>query len=108
MILIMSVEPGFGGQAFMPEVLEKIRFTRHLCNVLGIREGGVIDDTKTLPPFNIEVDGGITDATAAQCAEAGANIFVSGSTLFKAPDMKQAISSMRQSATTHFIEKVSF
>ncbi len=108
MVLMMTVEPGFGGQSFMPEVVEKIRFTRHMVNVLGIREGGIVDDTKKLPLFDIQVDGGITDETAAICAEAGANLFVSGTTLFKAPDMKQAISSMRKSASEHFVEKVVF
>lgn len=108
MVLLMTVEPGFGGQAFMPEVLEKIRFTRHLCNVLGIRQGGVVDDTKTLPLFDIQVDGGITNQTAAECAAAGANIFVSGTSLFKAPDMKEAVSVMRKSASEHFVEKVVF
>lgn len=108
MALIMTVEPGFGGQSFMSDMLEKVRFTRHLANALGIREGGVVDDTKKLPLFDIQVDGGITDATAAECAAAGANIFVSGTSLFKAPDMKQAVASMRKSATEHFVEKVLF
>ncbi len=108
MVLMMTVEPGFGGQSFMSEVVEKIRFTRHMVNVLGIREGGIQDDTKKLPLFDIQVDGGITDETAAICAEAGANVFVSGTSLFKAPDMKQAISSMRKSASEHFVEKVTF
>lgn len=108
MVLLMTVAPGFGGQAFMPEVIEKIRFTRHICNALGIRQGGIQDDTKTLPPFDIEVDGGITDETAALAAEAGANIFVAGTSLFKAPDLKQAVADMRQSATANFIEKVKY
>ena len=108
MVLLMTVEPGFGGQGFMPDVLEKIRFTRHLCNVLDIRQGGVIDDSKTLAPFDIEVDGGITYETAAQCAEAGANIFVSGTSLFKAPNMQEAVAAMRKSASEHFVEKVTF
>ncbi len=108
MALLMTVAPGFGGQAFMPEVLEKIRFTRHICNSLGIRQGGIQDDTKTLPPFDIEVDGGITNETAALAAEAGANIFVAGTSLFKAPDLKQAVADMRQSATANFIEKVKY
>ena len=108
MVLLMTVEPGFGGQSIMPDVLEKIRFTRHLCNVLDIRQGGVIDDSKTLAPFDIEVDGGITYETAAQCAEAGANIFVSGTSLFKAPNMQEAVAAMRKSASEHFVEKVTF
>jgi ribulose-phosphate 3-epimerase len=108
MVLIMSVEPGFGGQSFMPDVVEKIRFTRHICNALGIRQGGIQDDTKKLPPFDIQVDGGINDETAATCAAAGANIFVAGTSLFNAPDLKQAVSNMRRSATSHFVEKVTY
>ncbi len=101
MVLLMTVEPGFGGQAFMPEVLEKIRFTRHLSNVLGVREAGE-------PLFDIQVDGGINDETAALCAANGANIFVAGTSLFKAPNLSDAVSSMRKSATEHFVEKVTF
>ncbi len=102
MVLLMTVHPGFGGQSFMPEVIEKIKFTRNLCNALSIREGGVIDDSKTLGPLDIQVDGGIDDETAGLCAAAGANIFVAGTSLFKAPDLKAAVSSMRKSAVDHF------
>lgn len=100
MMLLMTVHPGFGGQAFMPEVLEKIQFTRDICNKLNIRAGGVTQsmDTpkdKLLPPFDIEVDGGITAETAKQCVEAGANVFVAGTYLFKEPDMAQGIKLLR-------------
>ena len=70
MILIMSVEPGFGGQAFMPEALDKISALRKEID----RRGLSID---------IEVDGGINMDTVVQCKNAGANVFVSGSTLFR-------------------------
>jgi ribulose-phosphate 3-epimerase len=99
MVLIMTVNPGFGGQAFMPEMIEKIRFTRHACNTLGIRKDADA-------PFDIEVDGGINDETAALAASAGANVFVAGTSLFKAPDMKKAVSALRESASSHFVEKV--
>lgn len=99
MILVMTVNPGFGGQAFMPDMIEKIRFTRLACNTLGIHK-------EANAPFDIEVDGGINDETAALAAAAGANIFVAGTSLFKAPDMKVAVSELRQSASSHFVEKV--
>lgn len=100
LILLMTVPPGFGGQAFMPEVLEKIRFTRDVCNQLNIRHKGVVakdpQKAEALPPFNIQVDGGIDDKTAALCIEAGANVLVAGTHLFKAPNMSQAIKNLRQ------------
>lgn len=101
LMLLMTVHPGFGGQAFMPEVLEKIRFTRDLCTKLDIRKGGKVpqpgkkDGTDALPPFYIQVDGGINQETAKQCVEAGANVIVSGSYLFAAPDMRAAMEKMR-------------
>jgi len=102
MMLLMTVHPGFGGQAFMPEVLEKIKFTRDLCNQLNIRSGGKTGAPGTkeaeLPPFDIEVDGGINDETARQCAEAGANVFVAGTHLFNNPDLKQAVHILRRAA----------
>jgi ribulose-phosphate 3-epimerase len=101
LILLMTVNPGFGGQAFMPEVLEKVRFTRDLCTKMDIRKGGKVpqpgvkNEIATLPPFLIQVDGGVTQETAKQCIEAGANVLVSGTSLFKAPDLAQAIQGMR-------------
>lgn len=100
MILLMTVNPGFGGQAFIPDVLEKIKFTRDICNQLNIRAGGKVGLPGTkeaeLPPFDIEVDGGINEETARQCAEAGANVFVAGTHLFSNPDLKQAVHILRQ------------
>lgn len=98
-LLLMTVHPGFGGQAFIPEVLEKIEFVRDICDKLNIRQGGVTQksDGKSLelPPFDIEVDGGIDPETAKRCVEAGANVLVSGSYFFKAPDMAQAVKALR-------------
>ena len=98
MILLMTVNPGFGGQEFMPDVLEKVRFTRDICDQLGIRKGGKVrseNGHRDLPPFDIQVDGGLTDKTAGLCIEAGANVIVSGTYLFKAPDMASAISKLK-------------
>lgn len=78
MVLIMSVNPGFGGQKFIPVALEKIREIR-----------------KLKPDLDIEVDGGINAETAKQCVEAGANILVAGSYVFGAEDRKKAIESLR-------------
>lgn len=82
LLLCMTVVPGFGGQAFMPQVLEKI------TAAVRIRE------TKNLS-FHVEVDGGIDAITAARCYAAGANVMVAGSSTFRAPDMAAAISGIR-------------
>lgn len=83
LVLCMTVVPGFGGQKFMPEVLEKIRWiAKH-----PIRKEN---------HFYIEVDGGIDHQTAGECAEAGANAYVAGTSLYSKADMKQAISDMRR------------
>lgn len=68
MILLMTVNPGFGGQKFIPAMLEKIADTRKM---IGKR------------PIDLQVDGGVNDITAKQCVEAGANILVAGSYIFK-------------------------
>ncbi|SRR5581483_277621 len=106
LMLLMTVNPGFGGQAFLPEVIEKIQFTRNLCKKLDIRKGGktpqagIKSDIDALPPFYIQVDGGINQETAKQCIEAGANVLVSGSYLYAAPNMADAISKMRNAGGT--------
>ena len=84
-ILVMTVNPGFGGQAFLPEMLPKIRRLRALC-----RERG-------LAPV-IEVDGGENVATAGQAAAAGATAIVAGSAIFGAKDYRAAIAAIRASA----------
>lgn len=98
MILLMTVNPGFGGQAFMPEVLEKIRFTRDLCNKLNIRAGGVTATKETkdkLPPFDIQVDGGINEETAKLCVDAGANVIVAGTYIFKFPNLADGVKKLK-------------
>jgi ribulose-phosphate 3-epimerase len=96
MILIMTVNPGFGGQAFMPEMLDKISFLRDYCDKYKIRAKGKIPKKgEILAPFNIQVDGGIDDKTAPLCIEAGANILVSGTYLYKSPEMKGAIAKLK-------------
>ena len=81
-LLIMTVEPGFGGQAFMPEMLGKIRDAARLRADLGLN-------------FLIEVDGGITMETSALSREAGADVMVAGTSVFKAADRKAEISALR-------------
>jgi ribulose-phosphate 3-epimerase len=79
----MTVNPGFGGQGFIEPVLEKVR------EVAAFREDRKLE-------FNIEVDGGVSDKTAAACVAAGANVLVAGTALFRAPDMSQAMARMRR------------
>ena len=78
MVLIMSVEPGFGGQSFMPETLEKVRALR-------VKH----------PNLMIQMDGGIDTTTAPLARKAGANNLVAGSAIFKAKDRKEAIAMIR-------------
>jgi ribulose-phosphate 3-epimerase len=82
LLLCMTVVPGFGGQAFMPEVLEKITAAAR------IRETDHLS-------YHIEVDGGIDAATASRCYQAGANVMVAGSSTYRAPDMAAAIAAIR-------------
>jgi ribulose-phosphate 3-epimerase len=104
MLLIMTVNPGFGGQKFIPEMLEKVKLARDICNRFNIRQGGVSfekdapanDPRRFLPEFDIQVDGGITDKTAQQCVEAGANVLVAGTYLFHGNDMAKKIKEMKQ------------
>lgn len=101
MILLMTVHPGFGGQSFMSEILEKIEFSRGLCNELNIREGGVTQKkgTKSLAPFNIQVDGGISVENVRECTKAGANVIVAGTSLFEQKELKKAVSELRKAAS---------
>jgi ribulose-phosphate 3-epimerase len=84
LVLIMSVEPGFGGQKFMPEVLEKIKILKELI-------------TKKNLNVDIEIDGGINFDNCSEAKKAGANILVSGSTIFKENkgDLKKNIEILR-------------
>jgi len=84
-VLVMSVEPGFGGQKFMPEMLEKVRVLRRS-----------IDEQKL--DTVIEIDGGISLETIAVAAEAGCDAFVAGSAVFKAEDPATAVDELRKEA----------
>ena len=81
MVLVMSVEPGFGGQQFIPESLDRIREVRRMAEQLN-------------PSLIIEVDGGISSANAALLYEAGANALVAGSSVFKAANPELEIEQM--------------
>ena len=85
LVLVMSVEPGFGGQKFMPEVLGKVRALRERIDAEGL-------DTL------IEIDGGIGPETAAEAAEAGVDVYVAGSSVFGKEDRNQAIREIRAAA----------
>lgn len=91
LILFMTVSPGFGGQKFMPEVLEKVEMAREYCEKHGIRQGGLVKPGLTLPPFDIQVDGGINYETGRDSVKTGANVLVSGDFFFKQPDLKHAV-----------------
>jgi ribulose-phosphate 3-epimerase len=82
MILIMSVNPGFGGQKFIPSALDKLREARHLIDKSG-------------RPIRLEIDGGVKTDNIRQIAEAGADTFVAGSAIFHSENYKTAISEMR-------------
>jgi ribulose-phosphate 3-epimerase len=84
-LLVMTVEPGFGGQEFIAEVLPKVRRARELV------------DTGHLRLF-VEVDGGINDETIEAAAEAGADVFVAGSAVYGAEDPQKAIAALRARA----------
>lgn len=85
LVLIMSVNPGFGGQSFIPSAVDKIRRLRDLCTARG------------LDPW-IEVDGGVKAGNAWQVIDAGANAIVAGSAVFNALDYSAAINSIRHSS----------
>jgi ribulose-phosphate 3-epimerase len=84
-ILVMTVNPGFGGQKFLSSMLPKIRTLRRLCDARGVA------------PI-IEVDGGLGGANAWQAIEAGATAIVAGSAVFGAPDYAAAIAAIRRSS----------
>lgn len=83
MVLVMSVEPGFGGQKFMPESLDKIKEIREKAQKLGL-------------DIDIEVDGGINLETAPLAVKAGANVLVTGNVLFSADDKTKRLSELRE------------
>jgi ribulose-phosphate 3-epimerase len=84
-LLVMSVEPGFGGQQFMPEVLDKVRTARRHVNAGHLR-------------LFIEIDGGITADTIERAAEAGVDVFVAGSAVYGADDPGAAVEKLRELA----------
>jgi ribulose-phosphate 3-epimerase len=90
-VLVMTVNPGFGGQAFLPEMLGKIRDLRAMCDQRGCN------------PV-IEVDGGQDCAHAARAVAAGATAIVAGSAIFGAPDYREAIRAIREGCQTAAME----
>lgn len=86
MVLLMSVEPGFGGQAFIESVIDKIARTRQLAQAAAL-------------DIRVQVDGGITTETITACAQAGADTFVAGTAVFTAPDPAAAVHTLRDLAT---------
>ncbi|MCY1305622.1 Ribulose-phosphate 3-epimerase [compost metagenome] len=83
MILLMSVNPGFGGQTFIPGTLDKLREVRRLIDESGL-------------PVRLEIDGGVKLDNIAEIASAGADTFVAGSAIFNSPDYRTTISQMRE------------
>jgi ribulose-phosphate 3-epimerase len=82
LVLIMSVNPGFGGQKFIPHSLQKIRDLRRMIDEKGLK-------------VKIEVDGGVTEANAKSIVEAGADVLVAGNTVFKSKDPKATIAKLK-------------
>lgn len=85
MVLVMTVEPGFGGQSFMADMMPKVKALREIIDKEGLS-------------VNIQVDGGIDKNTIKTAAEAGANIFVAGSALFKQEDYNKAVAELKAAA----------
>src|SRR5512140_753354 len=91
MLLLMTVEPGFGGQPFLDLVLAKLRRAREMVS----RHGGTVW---------LQVDGGVSEQTIERCADAGADVFVAGSAVYSADDPAQAVRALRaqaERATAH-------
>ena len=88
MVLVMTVEPGFGGQSFMADQMPKVRQVREAVR----RRGGEIW---------IQVDGGVSAQTIEECAEAGADVFVAGSAVYGAESAANAIAELRELAARH-------
>jgi ribulose-phosphate 3-epimerase len=85
MILVMTVEPGFGGQAFMADMLPKVREARRLADAADV-------------DIWVQVDGGIGPDTIEQCAAAGADVFVAGSAVYRAADPSVMVEQLRADA----------
>jgi len=82
-VMIMSVNPGFGGQKFIPNSIDKIRSLRKMIQDRGLS-------------ILIEIDGGVNETTIKKVSDAGADVFVAGSAIFKSPDYKKTISKLRE------------
>ncbi len=89
MVLVMTVEPGFGGQSFMADMMPKVEKIKAEIDRRGL-------------DVSIQVDGGIGEKTIAEAARSGADIFVSGNALFKAQDMEKQISLFKQTASANY------
>ena len=85
MVLVMTVEPGFGGQSLIPETLEKVKVIRKAINENGYN-------------CNIQVDGGISEKNISLVTDAGANVIVAGTAVFRSPDPKKTIEDMRKNS----------
>ena len=94
LVLIMSVNPGFSGQSFIPGALKKIETVRRMITQAGLKT-------------ELEVDGGIKVANIAQAAQAGADVFVSGSGVFGTPDYKKTIAAMREAMGKYCAQQLS-
>ncbi len=90
MLLVMTVEPGFGGQPFLDVVLPKVRRARELIK------------SRDLDVW-LQVDGGVNELTVERCAEAGADIFVAGSAVYSADDPAEAVRSLRERAARAYV-----
>jgi ribulose-phosphate 3-epimerase len=86
LVLLMTVNPGFGGQRFLPSVLPKVRAVRAMLDAAGV-------------DAELEVDGGIAEDTAREVVEAGARVLVAGSAVFGAEDRRAAIAALREQAS---------
>ena len=87
MLLLMTIEPGFGGQPFLDAVLPKIRRARQLVSAAGAAVW-------------LQVDGGVTEETIIRCAEAGADMFVAGSAVFGTADPAASVRELRAVAVS--------
>ena len=85
MVLVMTVEPGFGGQSLIPETLDKVKAIRKAINENGYN-------------CNIQVDGGISEKNISLVTDAGANVIVAGTAVFRSPDPKKTIEDMRKNS----------
>jgi ribulose-phosphate 3-epimerase len=85
LVLVMSVNPGFGGQSFLPEVLPKVQAIRRMIDATG-------------STTHLEIDGGIQEGTAEQAVRAGARVLVAGNAVFTKPSYKDAVAGLRRDA----------